>query len=125
MMLTPVTILIMNTDRQVIKYQIPSTHVLGEEFNYITLKYRCCPVSIIFTFSSLKAKLVMGLQRLLWAELNPFTYDTHPSHYIILNFNTHFIIRRELDIKFLIVLFPSNNISKFRNMTVVFTCKMG
>jgi hypothetical protein len=33
MMVTPFTILIMNTDRQAIKYQIPSTHVLGEEFN--------------------------------------------------------------------------------------------
>jgi hypothetical protein len=39
MMVTPVTILIMNTDRQVIKYQIPSTRELAEEFNCITLKY--------------------------------------------------------------------------------------
>jgi hypothetical protein len=93
MMVTPVVILIMNTDRQVIKYQIPSTHALGEEFNCITLKYRYCPVSIIFAFSCMKVKLVMGLQRLIWAELNPFTYNTHPIHYILLNFNTHFITR--------------------------------
>jgi hypothetical protein len=53
MMVTPVTILIMNTDGQVIKYQIPSTHVLSEEFN--------CPVSITFIFSSMKAELVMGM----------------------------------------------------------------
>jgi hypothetical protein len=53
MMITPVTVLIMNMDGQVIKYKILSTHILGEEFN--------CPVSITFTFSAMKAELAIGL----------------------------------------------------------------
>ena len=39
MMVTPLTIVIMNMDGQVIKYQITSTYVLGEEFHCIGENY--------------------------------------------------------------------------------------
>ena len=124
MMVMPVTIPIMKTDRQVIYYQIPSTHVLGEEFNCITLKYRYCPVSIICTCSSMKAKLEMDCNACFRQNSIPSRTTHNTSHYILLNLNTYFIIRWELDTKFLIVLFSSNIISKFRNITGLFTCKV-
>jgi hypothetical protein len=58
---TPITIPIMHTDGQVIKYQIPGTRALAEEFNCITMKYKSYCVSIMFTFSSVTGKLLVDL----------------------------------------------------------------